>query len=52
MFQVQSKMIQLYKYAYIIFEIIFHFRLLLTELFFPDIVLSSCIPSLSLCVCA
>ena len=28
MFQVQSKVIQLYKYTYIIFEIIFHHRLL------------------------
>ena len=28
MFQVHSKVIQLYKYTYIIFEIIFHRRLL------------------------
>ena len=29
MFRVHSKVIQLYKYTYIIFEIIFHHRLLL-----------------------
>ena len=28
MFQVQSKVIQLYIYTYIIFQIIFHYRLL------------------------
>ena len=28
MFQVHSKVIQLYKYTYIIFQIIFHYRLL------------------------
>ena len=45
-------MIQLYKYTYIIFEVIFHHRLLPAELFFLDAVLYSCIPSLSLCVFA
>ena len=34
MFQVHSKVIQLYKYIYIIFEIIFHHRLLQGWLWF------------------